>query len=238
MGAVDTPCDPLLEQEALEIVGVFAQVERRGLQRHQVAARLVPCEMNVAAAAAVDRAQDLEAVEHHPRLQHRRQRQLGGVTMDLDRLGIRQRVDAHQLQGQVVVAAGLEGGVDDGRGQSVQIRFVAAQQLGELLWFEGFVDPVGGQHEQVIHLDRQHVVVEIQVTIDAEGSRQVGLFAGHHDAMVVGKQFELLTTQAVDAPVADVEEVGRCGLQHQRTEGADVAAVALVLVGAAAGLGV
>ena len=56
---------------------------------------------------------DAVAVEHHPRFQQRRQRQLARLAEHLARLAVRQLVDADDLDGEIVLAAGFIGLVDD-----------------------------------------------------------------------------------------------------------------------------
>jgi hypothetical protein len=54
--------------------------------------------------------------------------------------------------------------------------------------------------------------------------------------MVLGQLLELLAAQAVDAGIADMEQVGRGGLDDQAAEGAHVAALAVVAMLAVLGL--
>ena len=54
--------------------------------------------------------------------------------------------------------------------------------------------------------------------------------------MILAQLFEGVFTQAMDARIADVEQVRAAALEHQRTEGADIAAVAVIAIWALAGL--
>ena len=65
MRAVDAPRHPFLHQEALQIGGIVAQVDRRNLQRDDGVGLDVDGEIDVAAAGAVQLPHDAVAVEHH-----------------------------------------------------------------------------------------------------------------------------------------------------------------------------
>ena len=70
-----------------------------------------------------------------------------------------------------------------------------------------FVDAVGGQHQQVADRQVQRLVVDLDLAAHAQRTRKVALLRRHPDAMVLGQLLQLVAAQAVDAGVADVEQV-------------------------------
>ena len=96
--------DPLLHHEALQMVCLLLEIDRRDLDRDSLAGAGIDCEMHVAAAAGMETPQDFIVIEHVARLEVRRQRQLeicAEYVLDL-RLG--QRLDADELDGKIVPA--------------------------------------------------------------------------------------------------------------------------------------
>ncbi len=138
------------------------------------------------------------------------------------------------MRRQVVAAAPRQGFIGNDPGGGVEIRRrrdgrANARGIGVL------VDPVGSQQEQVAGLQLQRQVIDLDLAIHAQRPRQVALLRRHPDAMVLGQLLELLAAQAVDAGIANMEQVGRGGLDDQGAEGAHVAALAVVAMLAAAG---
>jgi hypothetical protein len=111
-------------------------------------------------------------------------------------------------------------------------------QLGDGLRFDVLVDAIGRQYEYVALFDRECFVVEMQLRIDAHGLTQIAFVLGNPDSMILGQLLQCVVDQAIDAGVADMEEVGRRGFDDQRTQGADIAPVFVVAVLTLLGLGV
>ena len=114
MRAVDPPRHPLLHHEPLQVGGVVAQVDRGDFDGHHGVGLDVDGEIDVAAAGAVQFADDPVAVEHRPRFQQRRQRQFARLAEHLAGGAVGQLVDADDLDGEIVLAAVLVGQLDDG----------------------------------------------------------------------------------------------------------------------------
>ena len=109
MRAVDAPRDPLLHHEPSQPGGVAARVGGGNLEDDRVAGFDVRDEMEMGAAGDMQLADDPVAVEHHPRVQRRRQRQRGGLFEGLVHVAVRHRVDPDDLHGEVVGIAALLG---------------------------------------------------------------------------------------------------------------------------------
>ncbi|MGY4626165.1 hypothetical protein ACVWY3_003921 [Bradyrhizobium sp. USDA 4486] len=82
MRTVDAPRDPLLHQEALQVCGVVAQVDRRQLERDRLLGLGVDGQINVAAAAAMNLPDNPVTVDYRTWLRQRRKRQLRGLIED------------------------------------------------------------------------------------------------------------------------------------------------------------
>ena len=80
MGAVDAPGDPLFHHEPLQVGRVAAQVDRWDLDDDDIVVLGIDGEVDVAATAAVDLADDPVALENRPRFQKRRRRQVGRLS--------------------------------------------------------------------------------------------------------------------------------------------------------------
>ncbi len=176
MGVVDPPRDPFFHHEALQVGWIIAQIDRRNLDRYRSFGVRVDAEIDVAPTAAVDFPDDAVAVEQHPRLQQRRQRQLQGLSEHVARFAVRQDIDAHDLNCDVVVAAPREGLIGDGLGRGVEIAGVAADGSGDEPVIDMFIGAVGHQQENVAGFGRHGLVVDFDLRIDAERAPQVGLF--------------------------------------------------------------
>ena len=69
------------------------------------------------------------------------------------------------------------------------------------------VDAVGREHEDVARLEPQHLVVDLDLRIYAERAAEIALLRGDDDAVVVGQLLQRVAGQAIDAGIADVEEM-------------------------------
>ncbi len=117
---VDASRDPLLHQETLELRGRLA-IDRRRLQHDRFAARGVDREPDVAAMAAVQLADDLEAVDALPRRELGRRRQRRQRLVQLVRVARRQCVDDDDLHREVVGRAATQRLVDDRAGGGIEV---------------------------------------------------------------------------------------------------------------------
>ena len=237
MHAVHAAGDPFLEQQAFEIRTVVAQVQGRGLEHQPFAAVLVLGQVHMAAAAGMQFAQDAVAVEARRRLQQRRQGEFFELALDFPGLAVRQGIDAHQLGGEVVGAAPRVGFQHQAAGGGVQIVPVGIDQREQRRLAQPFVHAIGEQQEQVADLQGQGAVVDFQMRVDAQRPAQAALLRRQPDPVLLGERFQLAVAQPIDARIADMEQVRGGGLEHQRAEGADMAAVTVVAVRATPRLG-
>ena len=155
MRAVDPPRHPLLHHEPLQVGGIVAQIDRRDLDGDHGVGLDVDGEIDVAAAGAVQFADDPVTVEHRPRLQQRRQRQFARLPEHFAGGAVGQFVDANDLDGEIVLAAELERQLDDGLGGLVEIGGAVLDRPCDEAVADMLVDAVGHQHEGVALLDRE-----------------------------------------------------------------------------------
>jgi len=236
MRIVQAAGDPLLQQKALQIGRVAPQIHRRRLQHHFGAAGFVDGQVHMAAAADVQLANDAIAVELHARLQQWRQRQFAELPLHVVDGLLRQAVDAYQLCGEVVVAAVGQRLLDDLSRRHVEVVAMFGHELRHVPRGDVLVDAIGDEQEQIADRQRQSAVVDLQVPVDAQRAAEVAGVRRHAHAVIFGQLFEVAVAQSIDARIADVEQVRAGRLEHQRAEGADIAAVAVIAVRAVAGL--
>ena len=189
----------------------------------------------MAAAGAVQLADDPIAVENRPRLQQRRQRQFMRLREHFAGDAVGQPVDAHDLDREIVRAAGVEGLIDNRLRGRFEIAAAFVHRLCHAAGAEMLVDAVGREHENVARLEPQHLVVDLDLRIYAERPAEIALLRGDDDAVVVGQLLQRVAGQAIDAGIADVKEMRGGRLDDHGGERADVAAV-LVIGILAAGL--
>ena len=144
-------------------------------------------------------AHDAVAVEHHSRFQQRRQRQLARLPEHLARRAFGQLIDADDLDGEIVLAAGVKCLVDDRLRGRVEIGGAVVDRLGDPAGVEMLIDAVGREHEDVALLDPEHLVVDLDLRIHAERAAEIALLRGDHDAVVVGELLQRVAGEAIDA---------------------------------------
>lgn len=169
-------------------------------------------------------ADDAVAVDAHARIELRRKRLFGELVEPAGRVDLGQRVEAHDLAGHVVGAAGAQRKGGDFPGRSIEMIGMFLDGGDHGLVADVLVHPVGGEQEHVPGLDRHGAVIDVEVQIDAERAGEEVLLLRHPDAMVLGELHKLALTQPVDAGVADVEQVCGRGFHHQRAQGRGTAA--------------
>ena len=69
------------------------------------------------------------------------------------------------------------------------------------------IDAVGRQHEDVAALDLEHPVVDFDLRIHAQRAAEIALLRRDDDPVIVGQLLERVAGDAVDARVADMEDV-------------------------------
>jgi hypothetical protein len=93
-----------------------------------------------------------------------------------------------------------------------------------------FVDAVGGQDEQVAFFDLQGQIVDFELRADAQRAAEIALIRGNDQPMVVGQLLQVAVAEAINAAVADMEDMRGVGLDDQRAERAHITAVHVVAV--------
>ena len=223
--AVDPPRHPLLHHEPLQVVGIVAQIDRRDLDGDHGVGLDVDRKIDVAAAGAVQFADDPVAVEHRPRLQQWRQRQFARLPEHFAGRAVGQFVDADDLDGQVVPAAESEGQLDDGLGGLVQIVGAILDRPCHRAVADMLVDTVGHQQESVAPLDLERQIIDLDLRIGAERAAEIALLRRNDDAVIVGELFERVAGKTIDPAIADVKDVPRGRLDDHGAQGADVSPV-------------
>ena len=121
----------------------------------------------MAPAAAVDLPHDPVAVQHRSGLRQRRAWQLRRLPDDLAALGIRQRIDSHDLDRQIVGAALALGFCDDRSCRAIQVARIFLDCLGDKSTADMLVNAVGRKQEKVTLFDRDGTIVDLDLGIDA-----------------------------------------------------------------------
>ncbi len=192
----------------------------------------------MAAVTAVKLADDPVAVEHHPRLQERRQRQVRRLLEHLAGLAVRQFVDPGDLDGEVVDAPPIVGLPNDRLRGAVQILGVVGNRGSDGTGIDMLANAVGRLHQHVALLELDRPIVDLDLGVHAQRPAEIGLLRRQDDSMILGELLEGTADQAIDARIADMEDMRGGRLQDHHAEGADIALVPVVGVPAAAGLGV
>ena len=191
--------------------------------------------MDVAARADLQFADNGEAFEGQARGERWWQRQVFAAEQGLRAVGLGQRVDAQDLQGGVVVAAGGARLLDQLRSGGVEVVGMLRQRLIDPVCRELAVGAVGGQQVHLAGRGFPAAVVDVDVGGGAERARQVAFAGRERDPVILAQLFQRLRVEPEDARIADMEEVQLAPLEDQRAEGADVAPV--LVETAVAGLG-
>jgi len=77
------------------------------------------------------------------------------------------------------------------------------------------VHAVGGEDEDVAHLDRNGDAVELDLRAHPQGPAEIVLVVRDDDPVIFRDLFEGATGEPADPRVAGVEDVGGAGAQHQ-----------------------
>ncbi|MNZ48412.1 hypothetical protein D3C78_661580 [compost metagenome] len=236
VGAVDAPGDPLLGQQALQVGDVVAQVDGRRLEDDWRLAGLIHGQVDVAAAAGVHFPDDPVAIEAHPRIQQRRQRQFAQLLLQFVGVLAGQAVDPDDLHGEVVRAALGVGFLGDELRRGIEVVGMGIDRGDDERVAGMFVDAIGGEEKRVAAFQRKRPVIDFQMWIDAQGAAQVALLRGDPHPVIVGQLFEGVVAQAIDPCVADMEDMRGGGLDDHGAQRAHIASVPVVAVLALPGL--
>ncbi len=192
--------------------------------------------VDVAATAAVQLADDPVALENRPRFQERWRRQVGRLIENLAGLAVRQFVDPDDLDGEVVRAAPIVGFLDDRPCGAVQVLRMIVDRGGNRPGADMVADAISHLDEDVAFFEMDHPVVDLDLGIHAQRPAEVSLFRRYDDPMIVGELLEGVAGQAIEAGIADMEDVSGCRLHDHHAQRADIALVPVVGVLASAGL--
>ncbi len=225
MGVVDAPGDPFLHEETFQTGRVSALVDGGRLDDDLFAGFAIHGQISVAAAAGMDLPDDSVAVELHAGIQRRRKRQCGQLLVDLVGIPAGQRLDAENLDCQIVFAALRVGLVDDGFRGGIQVVRVFVDCIDDSRGRRVFINAVGRQYKDIALLDRQGLIIDFKLWIDPKRAAQVALFARHPETMVFGQLLQGIAAQPVDAGIAHMKQMRRGRLDDHAAEGADVAFV-------------
>jgi len=234
VAAVDAARQPFLGQKAFQIGGVVPQVQGWNLDDDGVAAVEVFGQVDVAAAAGAQLVRDAKAFERLTHVQQRRTGQAAGILRHLSGLARGQGVDAHDLHGQVVVAAAGKRQRDQCARGGVQIAGVGGHGLAQIVVADMLVHAIGRQQEHVAGFHGLGVIVDFQMRRQAQRAAQVTFVVRDPDAVILGQLLDRAIPQAIDARVADMQDVRGGALEHHHGQRADVAAVLVLPMALAA----
>ena len=237
MGAVDAPGDPLLHHEALADRPASPRRSIDGILRTTSASRLgVDREIDVAAAAGVHLAHDPVAVELHARFEQRRQRQLRRPAPNTSLASPSGTSSIRTICTVRLSGAALAGRPPRrsparraSRSSALSPIALAMKRGADML-----VHAVGRQQEDVAALDRERLVVDLDLRIDAHRPAEIALL--RRDA----RRDDRWSVAPARCPRGDRcasrrhEKGARSAdLMHHGAQGADVALVLVVGVLAA-----
>ena len=191
----------------------------------------------MAAVIGMQRAQDLVAFKFLSGLQQWRGGQGFGAGHNIACIPRGQCLDAHNLHGQVIGAAVVIGRFDDQVRGLVRIIGVVTDQAADGFGADVFIHTIRGQHEHIPHIQRQGAVIHIHRLRHTDGTRQIALGAGNNGAVILGQLFQTVALQPVNPAVADVEQMCHMRFQHKCGKGADIAAIHVMGMDAAFGIG-
>ena len=154
------------------------------------AAFAVDREIDVAAAAALDFANDLVTVEIGARFEQWSEGQFGDLPVNLVGLRTGQLVDPHDLQGQVVAAALLVGFFDDAFGRAVEIAGAGINGGDDEVGVDMFIDAIGGEQENIALFYLNGLVIDIELAVDAQSAGEMALRRGDPDPVIFGQLLE------------------------------------------------
>ncbi len=121
MLAVNPPCDPFFHQKAFEMKRAADNIGCRCLEHQRLSSLGINGEINVAATAAMQIAQDAVTINHAARFQDRRQRQLTQVLRQLLRIRLWQLPDTDNLHRQIIGATRRQGLRNNGSCRLIQV---------------------------------------------------------------------------------------------------------------------
>ena len=139
-----------------------------------------------------------------------------------------QFVDADDLDGEIVLAAGFICHLDDGLCGLVEIIGAVLDRASDLAIAGMLIDAVGDEHKSVALLDPEHHVVDLDLGIYPERTAEIALLRRDDDAVVVGQLLERVAGDAIDPAVADVKQMRRGRFDDDGAQRADIAAVLVV----------
>jgi hypothetical protein len=113
---------------------------------------------------------------------------------------------------------------------------MAIDRLGDRAGIDLLADAVGRLQEDVALLELDHPVVDLDLRAHPQRPAKIDLLRREHDTVVFGELLERAAGHAIDARIADMEDVRRPPLDHHNVQGADVAPVHVIGMRTSAGL--
>ncbi len=125
-------------------------------------------EIDVAAMTGVQLPDNAVAVEQRPRLQEWRQRQLGGSLEDLASLALRQFVDPHDLDREIVLTAAPQRLLHDDLRRLVEIggMRLPADRGRDETGADMLINAICGEQENIPPFDLKRLIVDFDLRID------------------------------------------------------------------------
>jgi hypothetical protein len=122
----------------------------------------------MAPAAAMDLSDDPVAIEDHPRFQERRRRQFERLCQDFASLSVRDRINADDLNRDVILAALPIGFRDNQLRCGIQIASIVVDGGDDKASIDMLIGAVRRQQEDIAVFDTDRLVVDFDLRIDAE----------------------------------------------------------------------
>ena len=192
----------------------------RELERRLAALDFIHGAEKAAVPALGDERLEREPVHRLAGNRRRDQRQLHDRAPNIGRGGGRQRDHVHDQRGAIVGASRVERGRHQ-RACSVVRRRALAQSFGDGVVGQDPVHAVATQQETVVQSHRLGAIVEARVRFGAERAREHARVArSAFPGVILGETGQAVAPEPIGARVADVQQVGDAGAQHERGEGA------------------
>ncbi len=156
---------------------------------------------------------DTQAVNDLSDFQFRRQRQCGGLQAAVVGVEGGERINHYNLAGNIVIAAGFPGDIQNGFTAGIGIFCGAGQQFFQHGTRQEFMHTVCAGKENIAGLYIGRAVIYFHLPVHAKRARQVGFIAADAGGVILGQRLQrtvavLVGTQALDAGVADVKNIG------------------------------
>ena len=120
---------------------------------------------------------------------------------------IQTMIDADNLAGQIVTAAGLERLADQHFRRCRKINRMSGNRRVISAVGKKIMHAVGRENKDIPGFDGQRLIINFQINVDADGAAEIFLVARSGDPVVGGQWFQLGVPQSANTGVANVKNM-------------------------------